>query len=325
MPRNVLITSAGRRGLLVKYFREELRRLVPGGKVFAADCRPELSAACQLADGSFPVPRVSEPGYIDGLIRRCLDLGIGMIVPTIDTELLILAEHRDRLRGLGIEAVISDPALIELCRDKRLTASLFEGLGIAAPAGVDPRGGEVGFPVFAKPYDGSCSMGLRVIRGPGDLTPELLADPKMMFVEYLDPSEHDEYTIDAYYDRGGELRCFVPRLRLETRGGEVSKGRTARPKGTEHLRDRFRHLGGARGCITVQVFAHRGSKQFFGIEINPRFGGGFPLTYQAGAAYPSWLIHEYLLGESIESYDDWETDLAMLRYDSHVLVRHPAA
>ncbi|RTZ49695.1 hypothetical protein EJ377_05105 [Chryseobacterium arthrosphaerae] len=59
-----------------------------------------------------------------------------------------------------------------------------------------------------------------------------------------------------------------------------------------------------------------------GIEINPRFGGGYPLSYLAGANYPEWLLKEYFMGHDIPYFEDWEDNLLMLRYDDEVLVRN---
>ena len=71
----------------------------------------------------------------------------------------------------------------------------------------------------------------------------------------------------------------------------------------------------------MQFFFNQVTKRIIGIEINPRFGGGFPLSYEAGANYPSWLIKEYILGENVEYFDKWDENLLMLRYDNEVLVR----
>jgi carbamoyl-phosphate synthase large subunit len=70
----------------------------------------------------------------------------------------------------------------------------------------------------------------------------------------------------------------------------------------------------------VQLFFHRLSGSILGIEINPRFGGGYPLSYRAGANFPAMLIEEYYLQNSIEYSDHWESDLLMLRYDDEVLI-----
>jgi carbamoyl-phosphate synthase large subunit len=36
-------------------------------------------------------------------------------------------------------------------------------------------------------------------------------------------SENDEYTCDAYYGKDSELKCVVPRKRIEVRDGEVKE------------------------------------------------------------------------------------------------------
>ncbi len=120
MAGNILITSAGRRGALVRIFQREAP-----AKVFAADLRPELSSACQLADGSFTVPSVAAADYLPRLIETCERHGVGLVVPTIDTELLVLAANRERLRDAGISAVVSDAAFIRICRDKRRMRDFF--------------------------------------------------------------------------------------------------------------------------------------------------------------------------------------------------------
>ncbi len=324
MRRNVLITSAGRRGKLVSLFQRELGKLLPGGKVLATDHRPDLSVACHLADGAFAIARVDDAAYIPQLRAMCKIHEVGLIVPTIDPELELLARQRDEFAADGVQIAVSSEDFVSICRDKRMTASWFEGRALSAPRLVDP-GGVTEFPIFAKPYDGSSGLGARVVASPSELTPSLLDNPRVIFVEYLSPAEHDEYTVDMYYSRDGKLKCLVPRLRIETRAGEVSKSRTARIDAIEALCDRFGSIGGARGCITLQIFVHRRSKAIYGIEINPRFGGGYPLSYEAGAIFPRWLIDEYLLGKPVEYCNDWESDLTMLRYDDHVVVRGTAA
>ncbi|MCI4052867.1 hypothetical protein MM710_32145, partial [Klebsiella pneumoniae] len=86
------------------------------------------------------------------------------------------------------------------------------------------------------------------------------------------------------------------------------------------LLEKMAVLQGARGCITAQFFYNEETGEFYGVEINPRFGGGFPLTYAAGGNYPSRLMREYLGDEEIPFSDDWENNLIMLRYDAKVLV-----
>lgn len=321
---NVLITSAGRRGVLAKLFQDALHAQVPGGQVYATDLQPELSSACQIADRSFATPAIDHPSYVRELVALCDEYSVGLLVPTIDTDLQILADHASEFERVGVKVAVSDSDLIKQCRDKRLTVELFAKYGVATPPLIDPAE-EPSFPLIAKPFNGSSSSNLHVIHRAEQLRRELLEDASLLFFEYLSPTEHDEYTIDMYFDRSGNLRCLVPRLRIATRAGEVSKSRTDRFLGIDELGESFSHVPGARGCITAQFFVQRESKQIYGIEINARFGGGFPLTHEAGARFPEWMIREYLLDEQVSYFDDWEDQLTMLRYDEHVLVRNRVA
>lgn len=314
---NILILSAGRRVELVEAFKTELRMRFPGARVFAADMRPELSAACYVADASIVVPRATAVDYIDRLIDLCLFHKIGLVIPTIDTELLSLSLEVDRFAGQGISVIISAPDLIRSCRDKWKTALLFDEIGMVSPEIYSREA--IRFPCFAKPFDGSSSIGAFALFTSEQLTPAMLVDESLMFMQLIDKS-FSEFTVDAYYDISGELRCFVPRERIEVRAGEVSKGVTRKHRVYDYLFSRLSLLKGARGCITIQLFVNLEKSSFYALEINPRFGGGYPLAYCAGANYPGWLIDEYLLGKSVRYFDQWEADLLMLRYDAKVLV-----
>lgn len=315
--KNVLLLSAGRRVELAQSFLAEIEQRDLGSRLLATEMKPEISAACQVVDKAIKAPRVTDSSYIEFLFSTCKKENVGLVVPTIDTELLLLSRHRDAFASEGIHVIISDESLVRICRDKRLTAGLFMDLDIDTPK-IFARD-SISFPCFAKPYDGSCSIGASVVSTPEMLSNVMLADEKMMFMELVD-ANHQEYTVDAYYDRQGQLRCFVPRQRIETRAGEVSKGVTRRNHVYSYLRDKLARLQGARGCITLQLFSNSATGRFAALEINPRFGGGYPLTYCAGANYPGWLIDEYLLGNAVPFNEEWEADLLMLRYDAKVLV-----
>ncbi|ARC18441.1 ATP-grasp domain-containing protein [Vibrio parahaemolyticus] len=318
MTNNILVCSAGRRVELVKAFRSSLEQYRPEGKVFCTDMHPELSSACHVADAFFKAPRVTDAGYIEFLLSVCIENSVGLVVPTIDTELLTLAQNRERFQEQGITILVSDVDLIKLCRDKRKTAKLFTLLNIEQPTIFDKD--DLTFPCFCKPYDGSCSVGAVAIQNRSELTDDLLSNPKNMFMELI-PKSYSEYTVDAYYSRDNTLKCLVPRKRLEVRGGEVSKGVTRKNFVYDYLLKRANTLTGARGCITFQLFVNEETKSIKGLEINPRFGGGYPLSNDAGARFTDWLVKEYLCDDNINFFDSWEDDLIMLRYDAKVLVR----
>ena len=316
MKRNILITSVGRRVELIEAFVEAANSL-SNSEVFGTDMNPEMSSAGRFVSSCFIVPRANANGYIDKLLEICEDYKIGLIIPTLDTELLALAQNQELFNKAGVSVVISDLELVSKCRDKRLTSILFTELKIPIPKELDLTGKE--FPIFGKPISGSLSQGLVTIKNKSEITDEILSKrDEMVFMEYISLSHYDEYTIDAYYDKNSECKCLVPRRRIEVRGGEISKGITNKGPIYSDLVRLLNHVKGARGVLTIQVFAHKKTGHLKGIEINPRFGGGFPLSNAAGAKYAEYIVKEYILDQQIDFYDQWKDKLKMTRYDKAI-------
>jgi carbamoyl-phosphate synthase large subunit len=170
------------------------------------------------------------------------------------------------------------------------------------------------FPLIAKPARGSASIGVRTIEGVADLVGA--ADD---IVVQARAAGH-EYTVDVYVDLAGAVVEAVPRRRIEVRAGEVSKGRTERhgaaTKVAGGVAERLAELG-LRGPMNVQVFCD--GEDVNVIEMNPRFGGGYPLAHHAGAHFTQWLVDETIGGKSVRS-EGWTEGLVMLRYDAEVIV-----
>ena len=318
MWHNVLITSAGKRVALTRYFKETLSRFYPDAKVFTTDMNPEMAPAGYVSDRCFKVPRVTSPEYPDILLKICKDNEVGMVIATIDTELLLLADLKESFREYGINVIVSNRDFVESCRDKRNTGIFFAKYGIRVPRELDKY--HPVFPLFAKPYDGSLSTNLHYIKTAEELTQEILDDPKLLFMEYIDKRVYQEYTVDMYYGKDNRVKCIVPRERIEIRAGEINKGRTVKNEILTFLKEKLGYIKGCVGCICVQIFFHPETKDMIGIEINPRFGGGYPLSYMAGGNFPDLLIREYFRGEEICYFDNWKDGRLMLRYDDAIFV-----
>lgn len=316
---NIIITSAGRRVSLLRAFQKEFKKLVPQGKVFAADADPEASAACHVADGYIKVPLLDQPDYIEKLIELCNANDIKLIIPTIDTELMLLAKNEQLFKRNNIHIVISSEGFIHKCRDKRIIHDFFESKGVARAKEYSKDNFEL--PLYIKPLDGSRSVDNYIITVKEELRDYHFKNDKLMFLEYLDHNEYEEFTCDLYYDKKNSLKCVVPRKRIEVRDGEVNKGLTLKNELIPYIKNHLNTIEGARGCLTAQFFKHKTNHSIYGIEINPRFGGGFPLSYLAGANFPKWIIQEYLFDQKIiENFDVWESNLLMIRYDDEILV-----
>ncbi len=318
MKRNILITSAGKRVALTRYFKEALVKFFPEAKVYTTDMNPEMAPAGYVSDGCFKVPKVTDSKYSELLLQICEENEVGMVIATIDTELLLLAELKEVAAKKNIHVMVSNKPFITMCRDKRNTGEFFEKHGVRVPKEVDKYNPT--FPLFAKPYDGSLSTNLHYIKKADELTQEILDDEKLLFMEYIDNKVYKEYTVDIYYGKDNKVKCIVPRERIEIRAGEINKGRTAKNEIVDFIKEKFDYIEGCVGCICMQLFFHPETHDMVGIEINPRFGGGYPLSYMCGGNFPELLIREYFLDQQVGYFDNWKDGMLMLRYDDAIYV-----
>jgi carbamoyl-phosphate synthase large subunit len=315
---NILLTSVGRRVELLKAFRESMSRSNITGKIVTADLKRSAPASF-LADTAELVPRIDSPHYVDRLLDICERHRIDLLIPLIDTELHLLSLHEQRFRDLGVTVLISSAAVNDISYGKKKTGLFFQTIGVKTPkiyqlSEVEDRD----FPVLIKPNTGSASVGVYKIENRTELNffANYVEDP---IIQELISGE--EYTIDVLVNFQGKALSIVPRLRLETRAGETSKGTTVKnPALIAAAKYVVESLPGAIGCVTVQCFLQPDGEIIF-IEINPRFGGGYPLAYRAGADFPLWLF-QLCAGKNPQvAIDGWEDGLSMLRYDDAIFVK----
>jgi carbamoyl-phosphate synthase large subunit len=242
-----------------------------------------------------------------------------MLVPTIDTELEILSLHASDFCDIGTRVIISDPDVVAVARDKILTAERLQTAGVATPRTsslVEYRLGSEKWlgPLIAKPVGGSSSVG--IVRGEQLQDFSTLPSDGYLVQELW---EGTEYTVNMFIDQHGGLRYVVPHRRIETRAGEVSKGRTERvPQLIEAARKIAAAFPGVRGPICFQAIVKE-SGAYAVFEINARFGGGYPLTHAAGAKFAKCLLEE-VSGLPCTANDEWKEGVAMLRYDAAVFL-----
>jgi len=308
---NILLTSAGRRTSLLRAFKSAVE--LSGGCVIAGDM-DGLAPALFLADKAFPLPPIKGEFYLDRLLAIVEQEKIGLLVPTIDTELSVLAENAPRFSSIGCKAVISSPEVIKITGDKWNTVSFFKKNGVDVPASWLPEAlveKELPGELFIKPRNGSASQ--NTYKAERSNLADLIArvpDP-IIQEELFGP----EVTVDALLDFNGKLIHYVPRQRIKTLAGESIQGQTIDDRPIRSwLCQVFSTLGkvGAQGPITLQFFqTERGPVL---TEINPRFGGGFPLAYAAGGQYPQWLV-AMASGEKVEArVGEYKVGLYMTRH-----------
>jgi len=309
---NILFTSAGRRVSLLQQFRRAAGEMGIGLDIHAADAGA-TAPALQAADHTFLVPRIDSGTYVDVLLDYCRRKSIDALFPLLDPELPLLAEVRERFAAVGTTVVISSSRVIDIAIDKLSTATFLADSGFRTPRiFAEEDLDSAALPLLTKPRRGSASVGVHRIQTARELAFYRNDGVDRLFQEYV---EGPEYTLDVLAGLDGQPLCAVPRLRLETRAGEISKGCTVRDQRLidEGLRV-VAALQQCAGMVSVQCFL-TAEDEIAVIEINPRFAGGIPLSIRAGADFPKWLM-EMLLGRTPDiDPSAWIDGLYMLRYD----------
>jgi len=320
---NVLFTCIGRRVSLLNSFRRAARQLKINASFFGTDTT-ELSSALQLCDEGFLVKPTIHPRYIGQLLSIVKASRVKLLVPTIDLDLKVLAQNKPKFDSLGCHVLVSAPEVVDICQDKRKTYQFLVKNSFDTPVTMSVRSAllkkRLNWPCFLKPWDGSAGKQNTVVNNRRELLFYAKRIPNAICQEFI---EGTEYSCDVYVDFCLKVRCVVPRKRIEVRAGEVSKGQVVKdPRIMSDAAMLVETLGAGPGAITLQLFLTDDDRVKF-IEINPRFGGGAPLSIKAGANFPKWILQELSGKKTNIRFDGFKDDLIMLRYDSEVWLKNP--
>lgn len=307
---NILFTCAGRRNYLINYFKVALKG---EGKVFATDMQLTAPALVD-ADVALQVPAIYSESYIPSLLAIVKEHQIDAVISLNDLELPILSAAKQKIEALGAKVIVSNEEAINIAFDKWITVQFLEKNGLKTPkthidfelAKQAIQKGELKFPLVVKPRWGSASIGIDF---PEDLVELELAYQlqtiRLKRTILAEASKEDidhailiqekipgfEYGMDVLNDfEGNYIGTFV-RQKLQMRSGETDKAISVIDERFEKvgriIGENLKHIGN----LDCDVFEHEG--ELYVLELNPRFGGGYPFSHEAGnntaAIYIEWL------------------------------------
>lgn len=315
---SILFTCIGRRVSLLNSFRRAGRQLKIDLSLLGTDAT-KLSSALQLCDKCFPVRPITHANYIKQLLSIVRTNNVKLLIPTVDLDLKLLAQNKPKFAAAGCCVLVSTPDVVDICQDKRKTFRFLLKNGFDTPVTMSASAAlsrkKLNWPCFLKPWDGYASRGTAIANNREELLFFAKRVPNCIVQELVKGTEH---TCDVYVDFGMKVRCVVPRKRIEVRAGEVSKGQVVKhPRIMSEAARLVEALGAGPGVITLQLFLTGDGKIKF-VEINPRFGGGAPLSIKAGANFPKWILQESLGEKTNIRFNGFKDNLIMLRYDGEV-------
>lgn len=313
---HLLFTSTGRRGYLLRWFREAL---AGQGAIHAANSDP-LAAGLLAADHRFITPPIHDPGYIDALLAYCAKHGIQAIIPLFDIDIPVLAKHEALFRDAGVRLVCASLEVATLCNDKWATHQWLVEQGIGTPdtwctlhdAGAAIADGRLTFPVVVKPRWGMGSIGVQVAHDAEELRLMhglVLRAVQASYLRHESAGELDravlfqamaggqEHGLDVVNDLSGRHVATFVKRKLAMRSGETDAAVTVDDPALRALGAKLAEALGHRANLDVDVFVDGDRHQV--LEMNARFGGGYPFSHLAGADLPRAII-AWLRGETAD-------------------------
>jgi carbamoyl-phosphate synthase large subunit len=304
---NVLLTCAGRRSYLVRFFKEALRGR---GQVIACDCSDSAPALAE-ADRQFIVPPFDAPEYLQVLLSICQSQAVRLIIPVNDLELPDLAREAPRFHAVGTIPLVSSLQLIALCQDKWATFRWLRELGLPTPEtylSLDDAchalaRGVIEFPLLLKPRWGTSSLGLERVEDEYQLALAYewgQVQVRRGILARLGPADADHRLVIQQWHRGQEhgmdivnnLRSThvttLARRKVTMWAGNTDRAVTVDDPVLERLGRALGERLGHIGWLDCDVLAT--DSGYLVLDLNPRFGGGYVFSHLAGANIPAALV-----------------------------------
>lgn len=275
MKVNILFVGGGKRVSMVKRFKKAAKSLGLDISIFAYELTPYVQVAPHVEKVIIGEPFAT--WSISRLEEICQLHGIEIIVPFMDDALPLLAEYRNNFPL----AVVSYPKTVELCNDKFMSERTFMEWGIKVPS-FDQT-----YPAIVKARWGYGSRDQYIINS--QLEWWGINREQYVIQKFI---KGQEYSVDCYIDKQGQIKGIVPRKRLLIGRGEVENSVTVIDPEIHWECEKILSHGGFYGPITFQFI--RGEDGLYIIECNARFGGGVIVSIEAGANYPRMILEEYL-------------------------------
>lgn len=310
---NILFTNIGRRSYLVDFLKSN-----PNfeGKVFVSDCDKTASGLYSLNDGYFLLPKpVDDPElYVKSLIGLCIKKDIKIIIPIIDPEIPILSKYKKEFSRRGIYVLVSNQKVINICNDKHkmnifLKKNGFDTIITYLDINAfkkDLYARKIHFPVFLKKRKGSGSEKAQRIDNMKKL--EAFFEKDMVIQEYVDGTE---FGVDIFNDAEGNPIRIAVKEKLAMHSGETDKAITRYDEQITRIAIRLGDKLGHIGPLDCDIL--KKDNKIYIIDLNPRFGGGYPATHLAGLNLLKLVVQIYLNKSIKPNYHDYLENVIVMK------------
>lgn len=311
---NILVLSCGTRNKIIQYLKNELSDI---GKVVATDCS-KYAPALYEADTYYIVPRITDSNYLNIILDICKKEKINAVLSLIDPELTLLAKNKRLFNEIGVTPIVSDLEQVEMSFDKMKmfdfctkhnieTINSYSDLNKFKEA---LNKGVIDFPVFVKPYCGSCSVNIQKVCDLEHL--EQLFDDYdgLMVQEFMNGQE---IGADVYIDPiTHKVVSIFTKKKLLMRAGETDKALSFKDNRLFDFITNFVESAGFSYNIDIDVFELNG--KYYISEVNPRFGGGYPHAYECGCNFMKYIVNSLNNNINHNEVGNYKENIVMMKY-----------
>jgi carbamoyl-phosphate synthase large subunit len=299
---------------MVSYFKEAFKEI---GQVHAANSTETY--AMYVADKAVITPLIYETAYIEFLLSYCAEQDIRAIISLFDIDLPILAKNKTRFIENGVQVIVSDYKVIQICGDKWLTYLFLVGNGFFTPktflsiaeCKTELEKGIIQFPLMIKPRWGMGSIGIYQADDLNELDILYRKTKKNIFDSYLKfESSHNpensvivqekligkEYGLDVFNNLNGNFLTCIPKIKIAMRAGETDIAEIIDNSELyelgKNLSQKLKHIA------NLDVDCFKIGDNYFVLEMNCRFGGQYPFCHLAGVNFPKAIMN-MLMGNPV--------------------------
>ncbi len=256
------------------------------------------------------LPAGDDPGFAEGVLARCIAMGVDVVIPTVDTELCPLGDARAEFTRAGIELLLAPGRALAVTLDKLALARCCAGhVRVPRTERLDQTADPASwtYPVAVRPRTARGSRGICLVES-GPALARLDASADLLVQEYL-PGE--EYSVDVLADADGHVVASVPRVRERVESGVCLAGRTMHDAELERLGAAVAIATGLTYIANVQFRRDAAGRPAL-VKVNPRVPATLPLTMASGVDMPRMAL-DSLRGRPLPDYADFR-DVAMVRF-----------
>ena len=313
---NILLTSVGRRSYLVKYFKECVGE---NGEIHVANSS-DVTPAFLVADKAIVTPLIYDSEYIPFLLEYCQDNRIDAIISLFDIDLPVLAKHRDDFQSIGTNVIVADYDKVVICNDKWETFCFLKEKKICVPetflsvedAIYAEKQGSVHYPFIIKPRWGMGSIAIFEAENEQELrvfyakVKSYIQNTYLKYESAMDLGncviiqeklEGQEFGLDVINDLDSNFVTTIVKQKYAMRSGETDCAVTVNNSELKMLGEKLSNVMKHRANMDVDIFYH--NEKYYVLEMNARFGGGYPFSHMAGVNLPLAIV-KWIKGEKVD-------------------------